>query len=150
VDCGASRGAICVCPPTRSRHNDGKCPIAAASKARIPTIAKSSLNWADVFYHYCGHLPGCKSDLATNGRCIRYGAYVFATCARNADAQHSQRAGSGASWMTRCRNRRDGGVAAVHRPALGTEGRSTLASTSRDSRHFHQDLIPIGASASVV
>ena len=35
--------------------------IAAASKVEVPAIAMSSLNWADVFYHYCGHLPGAKA-----------------------------------------------------------------------------------------
>jgi hypothetical protein len=34
--------------------------IAAANKAGVPAIAVSSLNWADVFHHYCGHLPGAK------------------------------------------------------------------------------------------
>src|SRR5262249_60410970 len=34
--------------------------IAGANKAGVPVIRMSSLNWADVFYHYCGHLPGAK------------------------------------------------------------------------------------------
>ena len=35
--------------------------IAAASKAAIPAIAMSLLNWADVFYRYCEYLPGAKA-----------------------------------------------------------------------------------------
>lgn len=32
--------------------------LAAASLARIPTVAMCSLNWADIFDHYCGALRG--------------------------------------------------------------------------------------------
>jgi hypothetical protein len=75
--------------PTLLLSNIPYLSIAAASKAGIPAIAMSSLNWADVFYHYCAHFSRCKSNLATDSRCVRYGAYVFASCARNADAKHS-------------------------------------------------------------
>src|ERR1700738_4573449 len=47
--------------PTLLVSNIPYLPIAAASKAGIPAIAMSSLNWADVFYHYCGHLPDAKT-----------------------------------------------------------------------------------------
>jgi hypothetical protein len=47
--------------PTLLLSNIPYLSIAAASKAGIPAIAMSSLNWADVFYHYCGHLPGAKA-----------------------------------------------------------------------------------------
>jgi len=33
-------------------------PLAAAKQAGIPCAAMCSLNWADIFDHYCGHLPG--------------------------------------------------------------------------------------------
>jgi hypothetical protein len=46
--------------PTLLLSNIPYLSIAAASKARIPTIAMA-LNWADVFYHYCGRLPGAKA-----------------------------------------------------------------------------------------
>ncbi len=32
--------------------------LAAASLARIPAVAMCSLNWADVYHHYCSGLPG--------------------------------------------------------------------------------------------
>ncbi len=32
--------------------------LAAAALARIPTVAMCSLNWADIYGHYCGALPG--------------------------------------------------------------------------------------------
>jgi hypothetical protein len=32
-------------------------PLAAASRVGIPAVAMSSLNWADIYRHYCGHLP---------------------------------------------------------------------------------------------
>lgn len=32
-------------------------PLAAAARARIPAIALCSLNWADLYRHYCGHRP---------------------------------------------------------------------------------------------
>lgn len=32
--------------------------LAAAAHAQIPTVALSSLNWAAIYHHYCGHLPG--------------------------------------------------------------------------------------------
>ncbi len=37
--------------------------LAAAKKAGVPAIAMSSLNWADVFDHYCGRLPGASAIL---------------------------------------------------------------------------------------
>ena len=33
-------------------------PLAAAKQAGIPCAAMCSLNWADIFNHYCGPLPG--------------------------------------------------------------------------------------------
>ena len=47
--------------PTLLLSNVPYLSIAAASKVGVPAIAMSSLNWADVFYHYCGHLPGAKA-----------------------------------------------------------------------------------------
>jgi hypothetical protein len=47
--------------PTLLLSNIPYLSIAAASKAGILAIAMSSLNWADVFHHYCGHLPGAKA-----------------------------------------------------------------------------------------
>ncbi len=32
--------------------------MAAAARAGIPGLAMSSLNWGDIFQHYCGHFPG--------------------------------------------------------------------------------------------
>lgn len=32
--------------------------LAAARAAGVPAVALCSLNWADVYGHYCGHLPG--------------------------------------------------------------------------------------------
>lgn len=32
--------------------------LAAATQARIPAVAMSSLNWADIYHHYCARLPG--------------------------------------------------------------------------------------------
>ncbi|HLA75928.1 MAG TPA: hypothetical protein VJM76_08495 [Gammaproteobacteria bacterium] len=32
--------------------------LAAAARAGIPAVAMSSLNWADIYGHYCGHYPG--------------------------------------------------------------------------------------------
>jgi hypothetical protein len=34
--------------------------LAAAARAQIPTVALSSLNWAAIYHHYCGHLPGAE------------------------------------------------------------------------------------------
>ena len=31
--------------------------LAAAARAEIPAVALSSLNWAAIYHHYCGHLP---------------------------------------------------------------------------------------------
>ncbi len=31
--------------------------MAGAARAGIPSLAMSSLNWGDIFHHYCGHLP---------------------------------------------------------------------------------------------
>ena len=56
---GAAR--LASLEPTLLLSNIPYLSIAAASKAGIPAIAMSSLNWADVFYHYCGHLPGAKA-----------------------------------------------------------------------------------------
>lgn len=33
-------------------------PLAAARLAGVPAVAMCSLNWADIFRHYCGHLAG--------------------------------------------------------------------------------------------
>jgi UDP:flavonoid glycosyltransferase YjiC (YdhE family) len=33
-------------------------PLAAAKRAGIPAFALCSLNWADIYYPYCRHLPG--------------------------------------------------------------------------------------------
>ena len=38
--------------------------LAAAAQADIPALAMCSLNWADVYGHYCGQLPGATSILA--------------------------------------------------------------------------------------
>ncbi len=35
-------------------------PLAAAKQAGIPCAAMCSLNWADIFEHYCGKLPGAE------------------------------------------------------------------------------------------
>jgi hypothetical protein len=34
--------------------------LAAAAQAQIPTVALSSLNWAAIYHHYCGRLPGAE------------------------------------------------------------------------------------------
>lgn len=38
--------------------NVGYLPLAGAYHARIPCAAMSSLNWADIFEHYCGAMSG--------------------------------------------------------------------------------------------
>jgi hypothetical protein len=40
--------------------NVGYLPLAGAYHAGIPCAAMSSLNWADIFAHYCGHLAGAR------------------------------------------------------------------------------------------
>lgn len=37
--------------------------LAAAAKAEIPALAMCSLNWADIYRHYCGKLPGAPTIL---------------------------------------------------------------------------------------
>jgi len=36
-------------------------PLAAARRAGVPAVALCSLNWADVYRAYCGHLPGAEA-----------------------------------------------------------------------------------------
>lgn len=38
-------------------------PLAAAKLAGVPCAAMCSLNWADVFAHYCGHMPAADEIL---------------------------------------------------------------------------------------
>jgi hypothetical protein len=37
--------------------------LAAAGQAGIPAMALCSLNWADIYRHFCGHLPGAETIL---------------------------------------------------------------------------------------
>lgn len=37
--------------------NVGWTALQAAQKCHIPNFATSSLNWSDLFFHYCGHYP---------------------------------------------------------------------------------------------
>jgi hypothetical protein len=46
--------------PSLLLSNISYLSLAAARKAHIPSVALSSLNWADVFNHYCGHLSEAK------------------------------------------------------------------------------------------
>ena len=36
-------------------------PLAAAREARVPAAGYCSLNWADIYYPYCGDLPGAQT-----------------------------------------------------------------------------------------
>jgi UDP:flavonoid glycosyltransferase YjiC (YdhE family) len=38
-------------------------PLAAARKAGVPCAAMCSLNWIDIFSHYCGRMPGAEKIL---------------------------------------------------------------------------------------
>ena len=38
--------------------------LAAAAQARIPAVAMCSLNWADIYAHYCGEHPGAHEIVA--------------------------------------------------------------------------------------
>lgn len=50
--------------------------LTAAARAGIPAIALSSLNWADIYHHYCGHLPGAAA-IGTEIREAYSAAQVF-------------------------------------------------------------------------
>ncbi len=39
-------------------------PLAAAGRLGVPAFALCSLNWADIYQAYCGHLPGAETVLA--------------------------------------------------------------------------------------
>ncbi|OIQ83842.1 hypothetical protein GALL_343610 [mine drainage metagenome] len=47
--------------------NVGYLPLAGAHHAGIPCAAMSSLNWADIFAHYCGRLAGGRQVIAQMG-----------------------------------------------------------------------------------
>jgi hypothetical protein len=60
----AGAGArIAALAPDLVLSNVGYLPLAGARHAGVPAAALCSLNWLDVFGHYCGHLPGATQIL---------------------------------------------------------------------------------------
>jgi hypothetical protein len=51
-------GRLAVLKPTLLLSNISYLSLEAARQAGVPAIAFSSLNWADVFHHYCIRCPG--------------------------------------------------------------------------------------------
>ena len=58
VDAGAA--ALATLKPTLLLSNISYLSLAAARQAKIPAIAFSAVNWADIFYQYCIDLPGAQ------------------------------------------------------------------------------------------
>ncbi|OJX81351.1 MAG: hypothetical protein BGO92_08910 [Magnetospirillum sp. 64-120] len=54
-------------------------PLAAAARLGIPSLAMSSLNWADMYRHYLGHRPEAGRVLETLTRAYE-GAVAFLRC----------------------------------------------------------------------
>ncbi|MDR2874882.1 MAG: hypothetical protein LBV44_02995 [Methylobacillus sp.] len=52
--------ALRVIAPDFVLSDVGYLPLAGAHRAGIPNAAMSSLNWADIFAHYCGEIPGAR------------------------------------------------------------------------------------------
>jgi len=50
--------------PTLVLSNISYLSLAAAHRCDIPSVAMSSVNWADVFYLYCGEYPGSQEIVA--------------------------------------------------------------------------------------
>lgn len=44
--------------PDAVLSNVAYLPLAAAARCGIPAVAMCSLNWADIFQDFCGHMPG--------------------------------------------------------------------------------------------
>ena len=61
--------------PTLVLSNVGYLGLAAAQGCGIPSIAMSSLNWRDIFAHYCAGFDGAERVLADMGH-----AYLQAQC----------------------------------------------------------------------
>jgi hypothetical protein len=61
---GAVAGAAAALAPLKADlllSNISYLSLAAAQALGIPCVAYSSLNWADVFWAYCGNLPGAEA-----------------------------------------------------------------------------------------
>ena len=54
----AAAGALRELEPTLLLANVPYLSLAAAQEAGVPAVALCCLNWADIFEHYCGDLPG--------------------------------------------------------------------------------------------
>jgi hypothetical protein len=54
---------IAVLKPHMVLSNVAYLPLAAARQAGVPCAAMCSLNWADIFAHYCGNMPGAPEIL---------------------------------------------------------------------------------------
>lgn len=58
------RAALRAIRPDRILADVPYLTLAAARRERIPTIALCSLNWADIFGHYCAAMPGGEAIVA--------------------------------------------------------------------------------------
>lgn len=56
----AAASSLAALKPTLLLSNVPYLSLAAAGQAKIPAVAFSAVNWADVFRHYCIELPGAK------------------------------------------------------------------------------------------
>jgi hypothetical protein len=54
-------GKLASIKPSLLLSNVSYLSLVAARKVGIPAVAVSSLNWADIFHHYCGHIQGARS-----------------------------------------------------------------------------------------
>lgn len=54
-------------------------PLAGAARAGIPAVALCSLNWADIYAHYCGHRPEAAGVLAEMRAAYRSAAMFLQT-----------------------------------------------------------------------
>jgi hypothetical protein len=54
----AATEELAAIKPTLVVSNISYLSLAAAKHLGFPSIAFGSLNWADIFHHYCSHLPG--------------------------------------------------------------------------------------------
>ena len=53
-------GRIAALKPHAVLSNVAYLPLAAARQAGVPCVAMCSLNWEDIFTHYCGSMPGAQ------------------------------------------------------------------------------------------
>ena len=57
----AATEQLAALKPTLLLSNITYLSLAAAKHLRVPSIAFGPLNWADIFHHYCIHLPGAQN-----------------------------------------------------------------------------------------